>query len=123
MSARLGVDGTAITATYADWPLSSAPLVFACSTKPDQVFAPPPTHVLVIKANPDCVPMEASIHDRALHIRLDRIGLPTSFAGLRTWNVAFAVMGEQMTWEALAVVPVVFPGLEPLPEASMPGPT
>jgi hypothetical protein len=117
-SATIGEDGTAITATYQDWPLPGAPHAFACARPPAKVFGNPPAHDLVIATDPACRPFDVRQAGRELQLRLDRQGLPAAFAGLESWTVILAVEFDESTWQASTVLPVVFPGLQPAPAPS-----
>jgi hypothetical protein len=117
-SATIGQDGTAITATYQDWPLPGAPHAFACARPPAKVFGDPPVRDLVIAADPACRPFDVRQNGRQLQLRLDRQGLPVAFAGLESWTVILAVEFDDATWQASTVLPVVFPEFRRLPAPS-----
>jgi hypothetical protein len=115
MSAQLAREGTVVTATYERWPLPSAPRVFACIEKPDDVFAGPPTHILVIEADPACREFTSRLDGRRLRLSLDEAGLPPTFATRDTWHVAFAVVLDQATWSAETILPVHVGPMRPSP--------
>jgi hypothetical protein len=117
-SATIGQDGTAITATYLDWPLPGAPHAFACAGPPARVFGDPPAHDLVVAADPACRAFDVRQNGRQLQLRLDRQGLPVAFAGLESWTVILAVEFDDATWQASTVLPVVFPEFRRLPAPS-----
>lgn len=117
-SATIGEDGTAITATYRDWPLAGPPHAFACARPPAKVFGDPPARGLVIAADPACRPFDIRQNGRELRLRLDRRGLPDVFVGLESWTVILAIELDEASWQASTVLPVVFPGLKPVPAPS-----
>jgi hypothetical protein len=117
-SATIGEEGTAITATYENWPLEGGPRAFACARTPARVFADPPAHELVIAADPACVPFDVHQSGRHLQLRLDRVGLPDAFDGLESWTVVMAIAFDDATWATSTVMPVVFPKFRVVPTAS-----
>jgi hypothetical protein len=118
MSAQVGTDGSVVRATYDGWPLPAAPRVFACSSEPDEVFAGPPTLVLVIEADPSCREFQTRLDDGHLEIRLDRAGLPPALAAADSWKVAFAAVLDGGTWDVVTTLPVIFPTVRPQPAPS-----
>jgi len=104
-STNYSENGTALTATYAGWPMRDAPLAFVCTKTPEKVFE---GDGIILGGDPSCAGLTTHVDGETLTVSMDRATLPQAFSALDTWVTVLAMKTDQGTWSISTTMPASF---------------